>query len=53
MKPGDADDVDATKMIPSHGNNTMKMIAVSPFTFLDTTTDEAATCPSSPFITKQ
>ncbi|NBP66323.1 MAG: hypothetical protein EBU66_16940, partial [Bacteroidetes bacterium] len=53
VKPGDADDVDATKMIPSHGNNTMKMIAVSPFTFLDTTTDEAATCPSSPFITKQ
>ena len=53
VKPGDVEEVDATKMTPSHGNNTMKMIAVSPFTFLDTTTDEAATCPSSPFITKQ
>ena len=29
------------------------MIAVSPFTFVDTTTDEAATCPTSPFVTKQ
>jgi hypothetical protein len=53
VKPGDADEVDATKMIPVYGKNIMKMIAVSPFTFVDTTTDEAATCPTSPFVTKQ
>ena len=53
LKPGDADEVEVTKMVPSQGKKNMKMIARSPFTFLDTTTDEAAMCPSSPFVTKQ
>jgi hypothetical protein len=53
IKPGDAEAADATKMIPAHGKKAMKMIARSPFTFLDTTTEEAASCPTSPFVTKQ
>ena len=53
VKHGDADEVEVSKMVPAYGKNMMKIIAVSPFTFLDTTTDEAATCPSSPFVTKQ
>jgi hypothetical protein len=53
VKPGDAEGAEATKMIPAAGKKMMKMVARSPFTFLDTTTEEAATCPTSPFVTKQ
>jgi len=47
------DGVRVSKLAPGHGFKTMVMVARSPFTFVDPTSEEASLCPASPFITQQ
>jgi hypothetical protein len=44
---------DITKMAPGFGKTTMTLNALIPFTFVDTTTQEASECKDSPFVTSQ
>jgi hypothetical protein len=46
------DTVTITKMGLGYGKKAMKLVAYSPFTFVDPLTQEASLCPSSPYITK-
>jgi len=46
------DTVTVTKMGLGYGKKAMKLVAYSPFTFVDPLTQEASLCPSSPYITK-
>lgn len=48
------DGIDATVMVPTaYGINRMYLIGQSPFTFVESTSQEATRCPSSPFITTE
>ena len=46
------DSVDVTKMSPGFGQTRMNFIVRSPFSFVQTTSQEASLCPGSPFVTK-
>ena len=41
-----------TKMAPGFGEKTMSLVATVPFSFVDTTTQEAYLCQNGPFVTK-
>lgn len=41
-----------TKMAPGFGQTTMTLVATIPFTFVDTTSQEAYLCDNGPFVTK-
>ena len=45
------DTVTVTKMALGYGKKVMKLVAYSPFTFVDPLSQEASLCPSSPYIT--
>jgi len=45
--------IDCTKMSPGFGKKKMNLTARSPFTFVDTSSQEASLCPSSPFVTTE
>jgi hypothetical protein len=44
--------VQVTKMAPGFGQKTMSLVTTIPFTFVDTTTQEAYLCQNGPFVTK-
>jgi hypothetical protein len=44
--------INMTKMGPAYGKTAMSLSIYSPFTFIDSLSQEASLCPSSPFITK-
>ena len=48
-----ADGMKMLKMIAGFGQTTLSLQAVTPFTFVDPYTMEAATCSSSPYVTTQ
>ena len=45
-------DVDVTRMGAGYGKTSMNLTAFSPFSFVDTLSQEASLCPSSPFVTQ-
>ena len=52
MDQTSANSIDITKMGPAYGKTAMSLSIYSPFTFIDSLSQEASLCPSSPFITK-
>jgi len=48
----DINDISVIKIAPGFGQTTMALVATIPFTFVDTTSQEAYLCDNGPFITK-